>query len=291
MRIAFLGLGLIGGSVARALRAPGSPAAYADAELVAWTPSGDGPRAARADGVLDRIANDPETAIDGADLVVLAGPPRACIDLVGRLGGPWRASLGAVATVTDVASTKAAITAAAERAGIPFVGGHPMAGREVTGFAAADAALFRDRPWVVTESVRGGDSAAVRSLAVACGARPVELDAARHDRLVAAISHLPLLASVALVEAVAGTASVPAADWPDAAALAAGGWRDTTRIAGGDPALWTAIFQANRAEVLAALGRLTGWLDEFRRLLESGDTDGLFRWLSEGKQVRDALGT
>ena len=82
-----------------------------------------------------------------------------------------------------------------------------MAGRETSGFDAADAGLFRDRPWVITQAVGGGDPEVVRSLALACGAVPVELDAVRHDRLVAAVSHLPLLASVALVEAVTGTGS------------------------------------------------------------------------------------
>jgi prephenate dehydrogenase len=271
MRVAFLGLGLIGGSVARALRAPGVPPAFAEAELVAWTPSGDGPRLARADGVLNRIAPAPADALDGADLVVLAGPPLACVDLVRRLGGAWRGALSPGATVTDVCSTKAAITAAATAAGIPFVGGHPMAGREVTGFGAGDAGLFRDRPWVITEAVAGGDTAAVRELAVVCGARPVELDAARHDRLVGAISHLPLLASVALVEAVAGTGLLPSPDWPAAAALAAGGWRDTTRLARGDARMGADIAATNAAAIAGLLRTYRDRIDEWLALLEAED--------------------
>jgi prephenate dehydrogenase len=217
MRIAFLGLGLIGGSVARALRAAPPTAG---ATLVAWTPSGDGPRRALAAGILDEAVADPAAALQGAGLVILAAPPLACASLVRRLGGDLRGALGPGATVTDVTSTKAGVTAAAIEAAVPFVGGHPMAGRETSGFPAADADLFRGRPWVITEAVAGGDAGAVRALALACGAVPVELDAARHDRLVASISHLPLLTSVALVEAVAGAGTAPDPEWAAAEILA-----------------------------------------------------------------------
>ncbi len=269
MRIAFLGLGLIGGSVARALRAPDVPPPFAGAELVAWTPSGDGPRLARAEGTLNRIATEPRAAIDGADLIVLAGPPLACVELATRLGGEWRTSLLPGVTVTDVASTKAAITRVADAAGLAFVGGHPMAGREVTGFAAGDGGLFHDRPWVVTEAVGGGDPGMVRRLAVACGARPVDLGAERHDRLVAAISHLPLLGSVALVEAVAGTGIASSPDWPDAAALAAGGWRDTTRLARGDARMGAEIAATNAAALAGLLHTYRDRIDEWLALLEA----------------------
>ena len=129
MRIAFLGLGLIGGSIARAAaRRRG----VVGAELVAWTPSGAGRGCARAAGVDRRRGRRAERAVEGADLVVLAGAAARLPRARRRLGGDWRASLGTGATVTDVASTKAAITAAAaRRSGVRFVGGHPMAGREV----------------------------------------------------------------------------------------------------------------------------------------------------------------
>lgn len=266
MRIAFLGLGLIGGSVARALRA--SPA-YAGAELVAWTPSGEGPRRAVDAGVLDAAPARPDDAIRGAAIVVLAAPPLACVKLVGRLGGDLRGSLEPGATVTDVASTKAVLTAAATDAGIAFCGGHPMAGRETSGFGAADAGLFRGRPWVITEAVGGADAAIVSAIALACGAHPVELDAARHDRLVAAISHVPLLGSVALVEAVAGPPTAPEPDWAGAAELAASGWRDTTRLARGDATMGAEIAATNAAAITAVLHRWRDRVDEWIALLEA----------------------
>ncbi len=267
MHVALLGLGLIGGSIARALaadREAGEPH-----RVTAWTPTGEGPRQALAAGVIDAIAPDPAAALAGADLVVLAGPPLACADLLRRLGSDLRGSLEIGATVTDVASTKGALDTIARSARIPYVGGHPMAGRETSGFAAADAGLFRGRPWVIGEPVAGGDPTRVRALALACGARPVELDAATHDHLVAAVSHLPLFASVALVEAVAGTAASRVADWPDAAGLAASGWRDTTRLARGDVTMGTEIAVTNAAAVAIRLRAYRDRVDEWIALLES----------------------
>lgn len=264
MRIAFLGLGLIGGSIALALRANGLGG---DAVRVsAWSRDGAGPQAAHAAGMIDEAAETPADALAGAELVVLAAPPLACVRLLDRLGrgGDLCEALAPGATVTDVASTKGAQLAAATASGVPYAGGHPMAGRETSGFVAADEALFRDRPWVVTEAVNGGDAGLVERLALACGAGPVRLDAATHDRLVAAISHLPLLASVALVEAVAGTS-----DWPDAATLAAGGWRDTTRLARGDVTMGTEIAVTNAAAVADRLRDLRSALDAWIELLEA----------------------
>ena len=201
--MAFLGFGLIGGSIARAIRrTDGSP----DVRLVAWTPSGTGPARAVADGVLDASAHSVIEAIGGADLIVLAAPPLDCLALLDELGGPGRSALDPGATITDVASTKAAIVARAATLGLPFVGGHPMAGRETAGYGAATGDLFVDRPWVVvrTDGATQRNVQAVEALAVACGARPVEMDAATHDAAVAGTSHLPLILAAALVETVVG---------------------------------------------------------------------------------------
>ncbi len=266
MRITFLGLGLIGGSVARAVRAAPE---FAGAVVVAWTPSGGGPSAARGAGIVDEVAIDAAQAVRGADLVVLAAPPLACASLVRELAGVLRHTLAPGATVTDVASTKGELTRAAEAGGIPFVGGHPMAGRETSGYEAGAADLFRGRPWVVTEAVGGGDRGAVRDLAAACGAIPVELDAERHDRLVAGISHVPLLASVALVEAVAGPSGVAEPDWPTASQLAASGWRDMTRLAHGDVVMGAEIAATNAPAVVIVLRRYRDRIDQWIEALET----------------------
>lgn len=265
MRIAFLGLGLIGGSVALALRA-GDPAATRW-ELVAWTPSGAGPASAEAAGILDVAAASPEAAIAGAGLVILAAPPLACVRLVEWLGSASGGSgrMDPAATVTDVASTKAALTLAARAVGVPFVGGHPMAGREASGFDAADGALFQGRPWVITEAVAGGDPDRVREVALSCGAVPVDLGSETHDRLVASISHVPLLTSVALVEAVTGTGPGPDRDWAMASRLAATGWRDTTRLARGDATMGAEIAASNAPAIAGVLrayrDRIDAWIE------------------------------
>jgi prephenate dehydrogenase len=266
MRAAILGFGLIGGSVARAVRAarpdPDAPAW----RLAAWSPTGRGPARAVGDGVIDEAARDPADAVRDADLVMLAAPPLACLELLDALGGPLRSALGD-ALVTDVASTKRAIVARAASHGLRFVGGHPMAGRETAGYDASDGTLFADQPWVVTpDGAADADVATIEALARRCGARPLVMDAAAHDAAVAAISHLPLVLSAALVEAVAGTPSAPHPDWPAAAALAATGWRDMTRLARGDVEMGAGIGATN-ADALAARLRdvravLDAWIAE-----------------------------
>jgi prephenate dehydrogenase len=272
MRVAFLGFGLIGGSIARALRARAAAAEALAADrwqIAAWTPTGAGPAAGSAAGVVDVVASTPEEALAGADLVVLAAPAPDCLAMLDDLAGPWRSSLGPDAVITDVASSKSALVLRATALGLRFVGGHPMAGRETSGFIASDADLLVDRPWVVVPTADAAATERVEFLVRATGARPVRLAAGAHDAAVAGISHLPLLASVALVEAVAGDTDGPREDWPMAAVLAASGWRDTTRLARGDVAMGTGIIVTN-ADAIAARVRdtivaLEGWLVELER--------------------------
>ena len=264
MRVALLGLGLIGGSVARALRAAGG-----DWWVGAWTPSGAGPQRALEVGAVDAAFRSAPELLREADVVVLAAPPLACAGLIGRLAGAWRGALRPGATVTDVASTKAELERAARDAGLPWVGGHPMAGRETSGFEASDATLFHGRPWVVTAALGGGDPDAVERIATACGATPVHLDAGRHDHLVAAISHLPLLTSVMLVEAVTGLPGAGDSAWGEARQLAAGGWGDTTRLARGDPAMGAEIFASNAERLAERLRAYRSRVDAWLALLEA----------------------
>jgi prephenate dehydrogenase len=270
MRVAFLGLGLIGGSIARALQA----APDGDWTTTAWTPRGAGPRAALAAGAIDEAAGTLEGAVDGADLVVLAAPPTECLALLDELAGPVAAFLGPDAVVTDTASTKAAIVHQATTLGVRFVGGHPMAGRETVGFGAADPTLFRDRPWVVVPGRADADAVArVETLAAACGANAFTLDARAHDSYVAAISHMPLVVSTALVESVAGRGPEPRSDWAWAEALAAGGWSSMTRLARGDATMGAGIAATNARPIAARLRDLRATIDEWVALLEAEDPD------------------
>lgn len=264
MRVAIVGFGLIGGSVALALAAR-HPGRW---QVTAWSPSLTGPRRALARGVVAAVAPDPETAARSAELVLLAAPLLANLDLVDRLG-PRLADTDA--TVSDVSSTQSPIAARAARIpGLHFVGGHPMSGRERRGYRAARADLFEGRPWAVlpSPSARPLDLTRVRALAEACGARPLELDTERHDQAVAAVSHLPLLASVALAESVAGSA-----EWATARQLTAQGWRDMTRLARGDPELAAGILVTNARHVSPWLRRYRAALEDWQMTLD-GLTDG-----------------
>jgi prephenate dehydrogenase len=268
MRIA--SLGLIGGSIVRAVRADGAAhGGGAGHYLVGWTATGDGPAAAHAIGVIDEAAASLEAAVSGADLIVLAAPPLACLAMLEEIGR-LRGRLAAGAVITDVASTKAEIGRAADRLGLPFVGGHPMAGRETTGFHASSADLFRGRPWVVVPSPRAaGGVVRVETLARACGARPIRLDAEEHDRIVAGISHLPLILATALVEAVVGPPNGPdRADWPVARELAATGWSGMTRLAKGSPEMAADIALTNGPAIAARLLELRERIDAWLALLD-----------------------
>jgi prephenate dehydrogenase len=265
-RLAILGFGLIGGSVAQALttRRPGAWA------VTAWSRSADTPRAATDAGFLSAVAPDPLAAAGEADLTLLAASPRANVALVGRVG-PIVVEAGGV--LTDVTSVQAPMArAAATVPGLRFVGGHPMSGREERGYAAATADLFVGRPWVVVPgpAATAPDVALVERLALDCGARPVRLEAAAHDAAVALISHLPLVVASALVDAAAR-----APGWPLARTLAAQGWRDTTRVARGDPALGAGMLALNAANVAEALRGQRAVLDAWQVRLDAlAETDG-----------------
>jgi prephenate dehydrogenase len=268
MRVAFLGFGLIGGSIARALheRTPGTW------EIAAWSPSGLGPQQAVDAGEIAEAASNPQAAVDGADLIVLAAPPLDCLDFLDAIAGPLRDRLVPGAIVTDVASTKGRLVARAAELRVQFVGGHPMAGVERSGFDAADPGLFVGRPWVVcTDGAAETSIRRIEELATDVGARPLRMDAATHDAAVAAISHLPLVLSAALVDSVFGRGADSLASGDVRAAareLAASGWRDMTRLARGDVAMGAGIAATNADQLALRIRALQVVLDAWLRELE-----------------------
>jgi prephenate dehydrogenase len=290
MRVAMLGFGLIGGSIARSLAVRGAGQGWS---VAAWTPSGRGPAAARDARVIAEASATPDATLRDAELVLLAAPPTACIALLDELAGPWNASLPPDAVVTDVASTKTAITLRAAALGLRFVGGHPMAGLEHSGYEAARDDLFVDRPWVVVPSIDPAWDRRVETLAMACGARPMTMTAADHDRAVAGISHLPLVAAAALVEAVAGGAEGLREDWPDAASLAAGGWRDMTRLARGDIEMGAGIAVTNGAALASRIRAYVAVLEAWAADLEAEggpDRDAIERHLRSARTRLESMG-
>jgi prephenate dehydrogenase len=287
VRISIVGFGLIGGSIARALKVR---AGSGDWHVTAWSRTAAPVLQAVGDGVVDVAAPTLEASLREADLVVLAAPPLTCLDLIGQIGGELRHALPVDATVTDAASAKARIVARADAVRLPFVGGHPMAGREVSGYAAALPELFAGRPWITVPGrfARLMDGERVRQLVDACGGVQLQMPAAAHDEAVAAISHMPLVVSVALVEAVAGRPGEPARpDWEAVSALAATGWAGMTRLARGEPAMGTGMAATNSAAIVARLKDVRAAIDEWISELERAggpDPDVVYRRFASAKE-------
>jgi prephenate dehydrogenase len=275
--LAVVGVGLIGGSLAAALRARGAAGKILGV--------GRDPRSlARAKrlGLIDDAVTLTQAA-QQADLIVLATPVVAIEAILAQLQPLLRDDT----LVTDVGSTKANIAAAARAALGPkrglFVSGHPIAGAETTGPGAANADLFDGRT-VVLAPVGENDAQALRYLTrmwQACGARVVTMDAQAHDAALASVSHLPHFLSAAFMAQVAG-----ASDADLRLSLAGSGFRDFTRIAAGSPEVWRDIFLANRGALLAELDAFRGSLDELEHILQRADGPALSEFLERAALAR-----
>jgi prephenate dehydrogenase len=276
--VAILGTGLIGGSVGLALRR-----AAPDTMVVGHDPlPGEAERAVER-GALSAATGSAADAVARAGLIVLAMPvdrmPAVCADLSGAVAE------GAV--VTDVGSAKVDVVTAGERAfGGAFVGGHPMAGSERHGIDAADDMLFEGAWWILTPTpaTSSGTYGRVLELVSACGAKPIAVDPTVHDALLARLSHVPQIASSALVEV-----AVASGDRETLLGLAGNGFRDVTRIAASNPSLWVAIIKSNRASVLDALQGLESRLREVAQMVEGEAWAELGEWLERSRRARVEL--
>jgi len=277
-RIALLGTGLVGGSVGLALTKRGFVVRGYDT---------DPARAeqARDLGAITEVATTVRDAVAGVELAIVAVP-------VGAVAGLAIAALDAGAlVVTDVGSVKAAIVQEVEAArpqlASQFVGGHPMAGSEQDGLAGADADLFAGAAWVLTPTA-GTDPAAyttVRSVVGLLGAEIIEVTPEDHDALVAVVSHVPQLAATTLMDVAATSGEQQAT----LLRLAAGGFRDMTRIAAGHPGIWPDICVANRDAILAALDAYLGALADVRSLVDAGEGGELLALLDRARVARRNL--
>lgn len=246
--VGVVGLGLMGASLALALRR-----AWPEAALLGCDTDPLTVRRALERGIVD-VAGPDLDAVRPAALIVIAVPVPATRGVLGGLRG-------SSALVTDVGSTKVEVGTWAAEAGVDFVGGHPMCGRERSGVDAADPDLYAGATWVLTRR-----EPRLQALVEAVGARPLVLDPDRHDRLVAGVSHAAFVLSAAYMLSVAGSP-----EWPEAAQLAASGFRDMTRLAAGDPAMETGIVQTNRENLDRALDAFEAALARLRRHVERGD--------------------
>jgi len=265
-RIAIVGLGLMGGSLAGALKAN-----HACREVIGVARRAETTALALRRGLVDRASTELAMAVVQADVVVLATPVRAIIELlpqVGRLVKPG-------CLVMDLGSTKAAIVQAMSTLPehVQPLGGHPMCGKEASGLAAAQPDLYRGRVFVLTPLDRtdAGVLSLARELVEAIGARPLLLAAERHDQLVAATSHLPYLLACGLVRTAEDLAQDEEVLWQ----LTASGFRDTSRLAASDVSMMLDILLTNRDAVLEVLGTCEAHLRNLARLIKSGDEEGL----------------
>ena len=277
-QLTVIGVGLIGGSVGLAAKARGA------ARRVVGV-GRDEPTLERAlaAGSIDEFTTSLPEGVSGADLVVACTPvDRLAEDIVSACrAAPPRC------VVTDAGSTKAAIlrdvTPRLRPGGAAFVGSHPLAGSEKRGATNSRADLFESRVVVVTPTPETDlEAAAVaEKFWRGLGATVVRMDPESHDNALAMTSHLPHAASSAV-------AAMTPREW---LGLTAGGFRDTTRVAAGDPDLWAAIFASNRGPLLEALKKYLAHLARLREAIEAGDGVAIRSWLDDGKQVRDALGS
>lgn len=267
------GVGLIGGSVGLGVRQR-----FLAERVVGIDPDPGVLEAARGLGVIDEARLEPGDWLREAELIVLASPART----LGALARSLAPFTSESTTFTDVGGVKAALCA--ELAGLRFVGGHPMAGSERVGVLHADAGLLENAVWVLTPDEHTDLEALerVRTFVEHLGAVPIVTTPERHDRLVAAVSHLPYLSAVALTE-LAATGS----DRDLTMLLAAGGFRDLTRVASGSPRMSRDMVVGNKDALRGALAAFRAHLDELEGLLDDPDT--MLRHAEAAKRTRDAF--
>lgn len=278
-RLCIIGVGLIGGSLARALRAAG----YCG-EVIGVGRNPVHLRQAVELGVIDRFETDPGQAVAGADVVLVAVP-------LGAMEGVFRAIRGHLAgdaVLTDAGSAKGSVIDAVRRAfgGVPdyFVPGHPIAGTENSGVAASIPELYRNRRVILTPLANTDPAAAsrVRAMWEAAGAHVSEMEPAHHDAVLAATSHLPHVLAFTLVDSLARLG-----DREEIFAYAAGGFRDFTRIASSDPVMWRDICLANGDAIQMMIDRFIDDLKAVGKAVQEHDGHRLLEIFTSAKQARD----
>ncbi|MBV7332123.1 prephenate dehydrogenase [Chloroflexi bacterium TSY] len=236
---------------------------------------------------VDLATDDIHTGILGADIVILATPVRTIVSMLHELGPLlWPGTL-----IMDMGSTKSEICAVMDElpAGVQPIGGHPMTGKEMSGFVAAEPDLYRNATWVLSPLERTSPASVdlAIELVEAVHACPVVLPAQRHDRLVASISHLPFLLASALVHAVSNVGCDDPVVWE----LAAGGFRDTSRVAASDTRMFMDILMTNRSAVLEQLDCFNAQVAELQNLLSDSNESALRQKLIQSQTERADWGT
>lgn len=279
-RTAIIGTGLIGGSLGIRLRER-----HLVGEVIGSDRDISSLEAACERGAVDECASSPLEAVKGADLVILAVPVLSTEAVIKEIAPALTPGI----VVTDVGSTKKIVMETARKhipPGVWFIGGHPMAGSEESGIKGADPALLENAIYVLTPDSQAPPGVTERlfRLIEMAGAQPILLKADRHDSLAALVSHLPHMAAAALVEsaALAGEDEL-------VRTLAAGGFRDTTRVALGNPEIWRDICISNRAALAGVIKNFSDSLASLRHMLEQGDTDALEQYFIHTREFRRSV--
>ncbi len=281
-RVALIGLGLIAGSMALAMREKGLAR-----DIVGYARSDESRATALEIGLVDRVAATAAEAVVGADLVVLAVP----VGAMGEVAAEIAPYLKPGATVTDVGSVKqAVVTAVAPHipAGVHFIPGHPLAGTEHSGPRAGFASLYQNRWWLFTpaEDCDAPAVARLESLVQAMGAKTELMEAAHHDLVLAVTSHTPHLIAFTMVGVADHLKRVTESE---VVQYSAAGFRDFTRIAASDPTMWRDVFLQNKEAVLDILGRFTEELFVLQRAIRMGDGPQLFDYFSRTRAIRRGI--
>lgn len=279
-KMTILGVGLLGGSLALACKKRGLAG-----EICGVGRGRENLEKARNLGAVDAITQDPAEGARGADLIVLATPVGGFIPLVKAIAPALRPGV----IVTDVGSVKGDLVRELEDLmpqGARFVGGHPIAGSERFGVAAASPSLFEGAQCVLTPTSRTDRQAysRIKALWEQVGSRVVEMDSHAHDRVFASVSHLPHVVAYALVEAVLGR---PGGE--GLSAFAAGGFRDVTRIASSHPDLWRDICLRNREALLEEIGNFEAALSRLREAIAGRDGEALFDHFEASRRLREQV--
>lgn len=274
--LAVVGLGLMGGSLAMALRPYAQTITGIDRHQPTLT-------YALEQGIIDHATSDLREGVREADTVILAPPVRIILEMLHKRIGAY---LRSNTLLIDIGSTKQDICEAMGHLpiGVNAIGGHPMTGKERSGIEAADATLYHGRPFVLCQTRRTTPATRVRAIALAqtVGAVPLEIDAERHDLVVAGISHLPYILSASLVATVASEARRDEGFW----ALAAGGFRDMSRLAASDIQMMGDILSTNTKAVATLLAMYRMHLARLEAMLISGDQDQLIEMLQQARESR-----
>ncbi|KPJ64786.1 hypothetical protein AMJ44_12100 [candidate division WOR-1 bacterium DG_54_3] len=281
MKVAIIGLGLIGGSIGLALKR-----ASKEIEIIGIPRREETIQEAINRGAIDEGTTDPRKGVAEADLIFICTPLNLILPILKEI----TSSLKKGAIITDVGSSKAEIVSKAEKImpkGAYFVGGHPMAGKEKVKLEEAEAGLFERKLWILTPTSKTGKKAleTVKEIVALLNCQTAEMDPKLHDLVVAGISHMPLAVAVALVN----TIEYAEKGKDEMVHCAASGFRDTTRIASGDPMLGMDMFTTNKKAVLKMLSAFKKSLSKIEKLIKEGDPNKIKKELEIIKTFRDSI--